>query len=444
MEERKRTTNFFANTIVTLLTRISTLFLLIFINSVIGRTIGPEGKGLVSLLLQAVTFISGLVTFGFEYSNVLFLGKEKDKIEEIYSLNWFLLVSVSLVSVPILFSLSPWILRIALKGINPFFWYLTILSVPLFTFSRLSMTIFQGLEDFKGYNGQSLIRNLSFLLAAFLFLVLLRKGLLGGALLVPIQGTAAFIFAFLYLSKKIRVKLSFNFALLKDFLRYGLKAHIGQVLQFFNYRLDFFIVNYFLNVGSVGLYAASVSIAELLWHLPSVLAITLFPRVTRLDEKESNKFSAKILRLNFTLLLLGGLFLFLLGGRLITLIFGGAFYEARAPLLFLLPGVIFLGVAKVAVGHLHGIGKPLYGTYLTLVSLGLTIILDLILIPVIGIVGAALASTLSYGVGGLLGIYWFLKTSNLPLKDILIVKREDLRELAMILKGKTFMRVEMT
>jgi Na+-driven multidrug efflux pump len=71
-------------------------------------------------------------------------------------------------------------------------------------------------------------------------------------------------------------------------------------------------------------------------------------------------------------------------------------------------------------------GNPEYLTYGSLISLALVIVLDVILIPTVGLVGAALALTSSHFVVGIITVYWFCKQSKKPLREVLIPSRWDL------------------
>ena len=55
-------------------------------------------------------------------------------------------------------------------------------------------------------------------------------------------------------------------AILRQMLAFGLRGYVGNLLQFFNYRLDLFIVGILLGPAAVGIYTAAIGLAELLWH----------------------------------------------------------------------------------------------------------------------------------------------------------------------------------
>jgi O-antigen/teichoic acid export membrane protein len=56
----------------------------------------------------------------------------------------------------------------------------------------------------------------------------------------------------------------------------------------------------------------------------------------------------------------------------------------------------------------------------------ITIICDLLLIPRFGIIGAALASSLSYSTNGLLALFFHVKATGSNPIDILVPRKSDL------------------
>ena len=92
----------------------------------------------------------------------------------------------------------------------------------------------------------------------------------------------------------------------------------------------------------------------------------------------------------------------------ITWLFGGQFEPAVTPLMLLMPGVVAVSAARVLGSYMFSQGKVIYNTYTTFIALGVTLVLDLALIPVLGINGAALASSIAYAVS-LLATLWFYR-----------------------------------
>lgn len=81
-------------------------------------------------------------------------------------------------------------------------------------------------------------------------------------------------------------------------------------------------------------------------------------------------------------------------------------------MLALLPGVVFLGSAKVLTNEIAGRGYPHYNSINAGLALVLTVILDLMLIPQYGVLGAALASSIAYMVIFFVAIGFYLGVSR--------------------------------
>ena len=181
-----------------------------------------------------------------------------------------------------------------------------------------------------------------------------------------------------------------------------------------------FLVSYYLSIREVGLYALSVVIAELLWYIPNSISITLFPKVSAKDRSSANEFTRRVSRALITIMLIAGSIICLIAPVLIRIFYGEQFTESVIPLRILLPGIIAFGMVKILTGHLHGRGKPQYGSIVTVCSLLLTILFDLLLIPRFGIIGAALATTFAYLFSLILTLFFFINMTGLSLKEILI------------------------
>jgi O-antigen/teichoic acid export membrane protein len=107
------------------------------------------------------------------------------------------------------------------------------------------------------------------------------------------------------------------------------------------------------------------------------------------------------------------------------LIFGAAFRPSVTPLLWLLPGIVAFSVANVIASYFAGIGKPRLNFYVALAGLAVTVLFDLLLIPALGIAGAAIASTLSYSASTAVIIWLFVRESSLPVRRVLVPTRAD-------------------
>ncbi len=84
-----------------------------------------------------------------------------------------------------------------------------------------------------------------------------------------------------------------------------------------------------------------------------------------------------------------------------------------------------MGVSTVLSSDIIGRGKPIYVSYSSSFSLVITVIADILLIPKLGVPGAALASTLSNAINAIAISIFYKKFSGNSLGEFLIVKKED-------------------
>jgi len=186
-----------------------------------------------------------------------------------------------------------------------------------------------------------------------------------------------------------------SFITLRPYLAFALltlgTVAMTQVVQ----RIDILLVGNMRGVRDAGLYAVAVQFGDLLLVVPSALGSLVFRRGARSSE---GHYEDAMRALRWTAIggMLAAGLLALVAGPVIDTLFGAGYAGSRPALLWLLPGVVLLGVQSVVSSYVASRGRPrsvlvAWGTA-ALVGVGL----DVIVIPTYGIVGAAAVSSLSY------------------------------------------------
>lgn len=209
---------------------------------------------------------------------------------------------------------------------------------------------------------------------------------------------------------------------LRPLLNLGLRGHVGNVVQTFNYRLDAFLVQGFLGLVAVGLYQTGVLLAETVWYVPNAVGAALLPQIAATGERHT---TPRVARHTLLLTTIGA-------AGLVVVVWPGlalvrpAYLGAIAPMAILLLGVVALSLHKILASDLSGRGLPQYPSLTSALALVVTLAADLLLIPRYGIVGAAWASTLAYTVQtvALVGIYRHV--TGVAWHDLVVLRREDI------------------
>lgn len=164
-------------------------------------------------------------------------------------------------------------------------------------------------------------------------------------------------------------------------------------------RIDIVMLQGMMGEREVGIYSAATKISELIYFLPVILMSSISPALINLHKKNKALFDIRISQLYFFLAWIAicfSLIFSLLSADIVKLIFGEAYADA-APVLTIhvwASVAVFLGVASSQYLLINNLQKISF--YRTLIGLLINIILNLITIPLMGAVGAALSTLISY------------------------------------------------
>lgn len=405
------------------------------ISIILARGLGPAGRGIYALIILIPAVMFKLGSLGIEAANVYFTGSKRYEVKHIVSNSLFTSILLGLVLILSFYGISHLdIFQDFLNSnqINPLYLWLVVLTIPFSLLCRFLKNIFLGKEKIITFNKIGIFQIVFQLIAIIVFVLILRQGVFGAVFSYVLAISGVTLFAILLIRKITKISLSFNRRLFKDSAKYGLKAYFGNLAQFFNYRLDMFLVALFLTPAAVGYYCIAVGIAERLWMIPGAIATVLFPRVSSLSV-QANALTPRVCRHTFLIIFVLSLILAFFTKPLIKILFGSAFLPSVMPLLILLPGVIALGGAKTLTADLAGRGKPQLGTYAALTSLAINVPLNLYLIPKWGISGAAFASTVAYTLATVIVIIAFTKISKKSWSEVLLIKKQDFQDYSNLL-----------
>lgn len=369
---------------------------------VVARALGARGKGIIAfgILLPSTAIL--LVDAGFTASNIYFATRAS-KISLLRNALAFTITASAVVSLTLVAirALGAGLFR----DLPTAAFFVAVGLVPLLLVVSQLSALLIGIGDVLYANATNIFQAAVTFLLTF---VAVHAGLGATAILAAVGVSA--LFSALLLARKLlhggaEFSLRWDRPLLAQQLRFGIRDHAGNLVQFLNYRLDQFIVTAYLGAGALGIYSVSVAIAETLWMVPQAAGVLLFARAARVEPERLDQTTPILLRWTVVLSVAGGLGLALFGRAAIILLYSNAFASAYTALLLLLPGAVALGPAKVLTGEIAGRGHPGLNSLVAAVGAVATIALDMTLIPLYGIRGAAAASSASYIL--VAGLSWY-------------------------------------
>ncbi|HEX9988533.1 MAG TPA: polysaccharide biosynthesis C-terminal domain-containing protein [Chloroflexia bacterium] len=199
-----------------------------------------------------------------------------------------------------------------------------------------------------------------------------------------------------------------------------------NLVEWLNMSLGLYFVNAFAGPAQVGLYTVAVGLALQLWVIPSAVAGPLFARVSKDgDSAQSRETTRYAFRITLTITILLTSFTALAASTLIPMLYGSQFEGSVLLLFILLPGVVAIGPTRSISSYLAGIGQPGEPLRAELAGLCATVVLGLLLVPGLGAVGAAWASTVAYFIYSAVLCYRFVRISESSWSDLLGFHRAD-------------------
>ncbi len=383
-----------------------------FYKIIVARGFGPEIFGLFSLGLIIVGIVGAAASLGLAEGLLRYVSfyrgkKESNKIKFIVNRAVKLMFFTSILGALLLFAFSDFISTVLLNE-PELSYFLKILGISL-PFSMLSgafVSIIRAFENIRAYS--FLVNVLHNLLKVFFLLILLWVGLKRDAILFSyvLAYVGLFFVSYWITSKQLKSVAARKKELsgiekeniARSLFSYSWPLVFSSILLNLFFWIDSLILGIFTNAESVGLYNAAITIVGLFSIAQDLFMQIFIPVISRnlsLGKKEVIKEVSKqvfkwILIINLPLFLI----LFLFPGVIINLFFGAEYLFAEDALKILALGALFSGFMSLFIGLISTKGKTKKTLAMFIVFSVLNVILDIILIPIYGIEGAASATAI--------------------------------------------------
>ena len=406
---------------------------------ILARGLGPDGRGIYGLINESALVMAAFPGAALELAGIYLIGKRRYSLQTVFSntLSWGLaLAALCLLLIPVVLLTGQTVFGMSSVEIS-----VALLGASMITVGDGSREYLLPLNRPLAYTGLTLIP--SIIRFGGVVLVVLTVGLSVDrvAVIWLISLAALLCFTIATMTRHVSFRPSVNWKAMRAQVSFGSRSHFGWILQALNHRLDVFMIAAMVGTAGVGHYLVGVNLAELTWWVPLALGTVLFPKASAMDSKSNFEMSAAACRRTLVVTLLAGLALLAIAPTAIPLVYGGQFVPSVTVFLILLPSGLFYTIHKVLGSSLSAHGMPQATLYAGLVSLPLTVGLNVLMIPRWGITGAAIASDIAYAVNAAVILVLFVRASRLPLPQILLFNGSDFRVARENLKTKVLDRL---
>jgi O-antigen/teichoic acid export membrane protein len=370
---------------------------------ILTKTLGTELYGVWTQILVTISLLLPIGLLNLNTAMIRFFAgeKDKDKIKrEFYAV--FTLITLFSVFLALIILVFAEPLAIAFFGGSSSIIFVRLLSIIIIlsTLDLIYIEFFRAFQQMKKYAGLSILQQI--LEIIFISYAVLSGYSLFGALLSLIV-VRAFLFVFLFIYSQIGVgRPNLNPSVLNPYLSFGLPLLPATISSWIINLSDRYVIGFFLGMASVGIYSAAYNIGSIVGIFMGPIGLNLFPSISNLYEnnkieelKTHLKYSLKF----YLMLAIPSLFgLAVLSKPLLATLTTSEFLSAYLITPIVALAVILFNCRVVFYDVLMLLKKTkIIGLIYGIAAL-FNLTLNIILVPIIGILGAAISTLLTFSI----------------------------------------------
>jgi len=383
------------------------------------RFLGPEIKGQVATINSILNITSIVFALGIYQAYPYYKKNSDQDVMPVFLKIGLLMLAVQLtisVTVVITFHLS-------IKYAAVF------LLTPLLVYDGLISYITLVEEPIKR-NVTDMLVMVGELLLVIVFWLTAKPSLLLGVIVITVKDiTKSVIFSFWW-KNRIFVSSDSIWKWIPKLVKFGFFPMLSLLMSTLNYRVDVIMLDGAVSDAQIGIYSVGVMIVERLWMVPDALKGVMVSKLTKGKDAEE---VAYVIRICNTLCLLLAMGIILLGKPFIDVIFGKEYSGAYPVILILLFGVFPMIYYRTISSYNIVMGKQFASFVMLSVAVGCNVVANYLLIPGYGIYGAGVASVISYFFCSVLFLGYFIRTSGISIRNMLLVRKNDVQRFKSVL-----------
>lgn len=423
-----------AAVVQTILSRIVLLGINVLNGVYTARHFGPSGRGIQTALGMWPQLLCFFLTLGIPFALRYHARKHQDEQDSLASAALVLSAALGLLAMLVGVVMMPFVMkqygaediRLAqlLMGFSP------LIMVTLIFTSMLEVRFDFTFSNFTKYAPPFVTFAALFTLNATHLLTPFNATL---AYLVPIASTSFGMAAYLY------GKFTFTLVDFKRSVRrlcgFGIRIYGSDVLGTFGQQIDQFLVVGLLAAADLGVYTIALQASRVLNIFQTSLVTVLLPKIAGLPTHQVVALVSRVARLASAMTALSGVALVGVMPFLLPGLYGRSFHAAVSIAQILVVESVLASVTAVLVQTFTATNRPGMATIFQLVGLSTAVPLMLVLIPRLGLAGAALSLLASTTVRLAIAVACYPLLLKVPAPN-LIVTLADVRYLAAALRGR--------
>ncbi len=223
-------------------------------------------------------------------------------------------------------------------------------------------------------------------------------------------------------------------SLLWKYLRFGFFPMVAVLLTTLNYSLDVLMLRHSggVSVAAIGIYSLGAALSDKVMSIGDAVREVL---TSRLGRGAGPGETASVMRQTFAVMLVCSMFIIALGKPFFELFYGHAYNGSYVICCVCVIGTSLMVFFKLIAQYNVAIGKQQMTVWLLGGALLVNVGLNLIFIPMWGTLGAAFATSLSYGLCAAMFLVYFSVVTGIPVRGCVVLRADDVRSALSRLKG---------
>jgi O-antigen/teichoic acid export membrane protein len=208
---------------------------------------------------------------------------------------------------------------------------------------------------------------------------------------------------------------SFDLGAAKAMLKNSWPLILSGIAVSLYMRIDQIMIKEILGEREVGLYSAAVRLSEAWYFVPVIIASSLFPAILNARKADREIFNKRLQRLYSTMVYLAigvALPVTLVSESVVTTLYGVHYQDAGIILSIHIWAGLFVGLGVVNGQWFLAENLQSLATRNTLIGAAANVALNYIFIPIYGVMGAASATFISYGISAYFSLLFNVKTRD--------------------------------
>ena len=408
--------------IYSILTKIFLLFIGLIHSAIYARYLGASLNGSINYITSITSIAAIIITGGIHQAYPYFRKKYgyKEYIDKYMSITTITFLILGLIALVMFFVVdNP---EVSLMGV---------------------LTVTAGYSTITGYVllvEEPNKRNNVFMIAHIietLFVVFLYVFTSANLILAVIAYLIADVFKIICFLPRIKFRLSLRFTKedILELYKYGFFPMIALLLTTLNYKIDVIMLknSAYITLAQVGVYSIGCTIANKALLIPDSLKVIL---VSKLAKGKDASEVARVMRLSFAVCVFVAVSIVAVGCPFVQLLYGNEYKGAYAVICISIWGTIFMTFFKMIAQYNIMNKKQMLNAIMLSVSILINVCLNLILVPVLGINGAAIATAIGYLSCAIVFIIYFCKTTNITVNEVVFIQKEDVKVIKYIVTGR--------